>query len=63
LDPEETMNDNPHNHGVMDADGYDTVISTIVPHQREMIRMALCFLPTGAPRILELGCGTWRLND
>ena len=55
------MNDNPHNHGVMDAD--DTVISTIVPHQREMIRMALCFLPKDAPRVLELGCGTWRLND
>ena len=57
------MRDDQHNHGVMEAGGYDRIISTIVPHQQELIRVALAYLPTDSAGILELGCGTGILTE
>jgi tRNA (cmo5U34)-methyltransferase len=52
------MRNDHHNHGVMEAGGYDKIISTVVPHQQELIRIALAYLPPNPADILELGCGT-----
>ncbi|OPY37788.1 MAG: hypothetical protein A4E35_01070 [Methanoregula sp. PtaU1.Bin051] len=50
-------------HGVMETGNYERTIGMIVPHQQEMIRVALGFLPRNAKNILELGCGTGILTE
>lgn len=57
------MTDKEHIHGVMEAEEYERVITAVVPHQGEMIRMALRYLPAGSKSILELGCGTGLLTE
>ena len=44
------------------VESYDSLIHRAVPRYDEMIARLLDYLPTGAHRVLELGCGTGNLS-
>jgi tRNA (cmo5U34)-methyltransferase len=44
------------------VESYDSLIHRAVPRYDEMIARLLDYLPTGAQRVLELGCGTGNLS-
>lgn len=44
------------------AESYDSLITRAVPRYAEMTDRLLAYLPRGASRILELGCGTGNLT-